>query len=554
MLDELCLGIFRSPVQRFIIQRTEEPEVVGNGSFHHKVILEHHAEFLPECFVGDGADILSVNVDLTGIRIIQPQQQIQNGGLAGTGGAQDAQGLSVFQAEGQVGDIGADTGVGEGHIPEFDMGRLLQNFTGFFNQQILGSDQNLANPAGTGFALGPHDEDSGNAHHGIEDHGKVLQEGHNDAAFTGTAVDPVGTDHYHQRQTQIQHQGRGGICDGGYGAGLHVNVGQFLVHVVEPVLFVLSFTQGLDDPDAGDVFLNHPDNLIQHGLLMGIHGNTDLGDQVHQHSDNGQQSNQNQGKGYVHAEHHNDAAHQQNGSPDTQPLDTGQHLVDVIGITGQPGFGGGNRQFIHLPGRQTFQLLEQIMADGQRDLTGGDGGHSVGPDVQAQTKSGAQDHQAAVDINADDLTCGDFVIQHDLHQIRDEELHDSAGQFDEHGKQNMPPIRSYISLDIFQLPRLHPFCSADLDLCQQLCQLNTFYFCQILSQQFVPLRVHFVNLWQSIQRFLRGIQLHNPPVLLGWGTGHVTGFLQCNGLTGNVTLVNKNQLRQLVLRNARIGA
>ena len=73
-----------------------------------------------------------------------------------------------------------------------------------------------------------------------------------------------------------------------------------------------------------------------------------------------------------HSVHYDFAPHQQNGGPDTQPLDPGQQLVDVIGVAGETGLGGGHRQVVHLPGRQAAEPVKEIVSDGQGDLAGAD--------------------------------------------------------------------------------------------------------------------------------------------------------------------------------------
>ena len=122
----------------------------------------------------------------------------------------------MLQLEGKILNIFAHTGIGEGHIPEFNMGRMFLFLLRGKNGQILFRFQNGSHTSCAGLTLGIHDEDSGNAQHGIEDHGKILQKSHDDTRFTFTGVDPKRTNDHHQRQTQIQRQGCGGVgnrCD-----------------------------------------------------------------------------------------------------------------------------------------------------------------------------------------------------------------------------------------------------------------------------------------------------------------------------------------------------
>ena len=98
------------------LRDAEEADVVGNGALGDEIVLEYDAELFAQDIGWNGADILPVNEDAAFVSFIQPHQKIQNGTLAAAGAAQDAQGLPVLQSKGQVIDIFAHTGVGEGNI------------------------------------------------------------------------------------------------------------------------------------------------------------------------------------------------------------------------------------------------------------------------------------------------------------------------------------------------------------------------------------------------------------------------------------------------------
>ena len=88
----------------------------------------------------------------------------------------------MVQGKGQTFDVFADAGIGKVHVPEFDVGRILLRFRGGQGSQILGKGQHIRHTVGTGFTLAPHDKDPGDTQHGVEDHGEVLEECHNDTA------------------------------------------------------------------------------------------------------------------------------------------------------------------------------------------------------------------------------------------------------------------------------------------------------------------------------------------------------------------------------------
>ena len=247
-------------------------------------------------------------------------------------------------------------------------------------------------------------------------------------------MDPVGTDDHHQGQTQIQSQTGHGIGNGGNETGFHIHAGEFVVDAAEPALLKFSFAQGLDDTDAGDVLLNGPDHPVQNALLLGVEGDAGLGDEIDHDADDRQQTDEHQRKDPVHGQHHANAANQQNGGPDAQALESGQQLVYIISIAGEPGFGGGDGQLVHLPGRKALELLEQIVADGTGDAAGAFCAHPVCPDVAAQTAGGAEQHQSAVEPDGQDVPGGNLLIQHHFHETGDQQFQHRAQQFDHHGE------------------------------------------------------------------------------------------------------------------------
>ena len=340
-------------------------------------------------------------------------------------------------------------GVGKAHVPELDVGGVfLRAFPGE-HRQVLRKLQHIRHPACAGLALGPHDEDSGDPQHGVEDHGEVLQKGHNHTAPDGPGVDPESPDDHHQGQPQVENQGGNRVRDAGDDAGLGIHPAELIVYPAEAVLFVFGFAQGLDDPDAGDVLLHGAHHIVQNPLLSGVEPNAGFGDEVHHHRDEGQQRQQHQGQHRIHAQHHADAPQQQNGGPDAQPLDPGQQLVYIVGVAGEPGLGGGYREGIHLPLGEALQLMEQVVAQRQGDFAGAFGAHAVCQDVEAQASPGGQQHGGPQQEDGPYIPGGDLHVQHVLHHIGNQQLHHRAQQLDEHREQNVAPIGA----DIPRQPR-----------------------------------------------------------------------------------------------------
>jgi len=81
--------------------------------------------------------------------------------------------------------------------------------------KILGKIQNIGYPIGAGETLGAHHKDPGDAQHGVEDLGEVLQKCHNHAAFAVAGVDPESAQQHGKGQSQIQRQSCHGVGDRG---------------------------------------------------------------------------------------------------------------------------------------------------------------------------------------------------------------------------------------------------------------------------------------------------------------------------------------------------
>ena len=86
-LNKFRLGSLGSRHQVGIFQLPEEIDVMSDGAFRDEVILEHHTELFPQNLIGNGADILSVDLDAAFVGIVQPQKQIDDGRLARAGRA-----------------------------------------------------------------------------------------------------------------------------------------------------------------------------------------------------------------------------------------------------------------------------------------------------------------------------------------------------------------------------------------------------------------------------------------------------------------------------------
>ena len=147
-------------------------DVLVNGVGKEHVVLEHHAELLVQLLQGNGGEFPPANLDQPGVRVVQPHQQGHQGGLAAACGADDAQGFPGAQAKADVFHAGLGFAVREGDVVKHNViGGLHWLLWG--DVEIFGGFQHLLNAGAGGDALGAHDENAGDGHHGVEDDGEV---------------------------------------------------------------------------------------------------------------------------------------------------------------------------------------------------------------------------------------------------------------------------------------------------------------------------------------------------------------------------------------------
>ena len=77
-----------------------EVQILQDGIREEEIILEDHAEAAVKVRFVKLRERLTVQPDLALIRLVEPQQELQQGALAAARGADDAQGLAPLQGKG----------------------------------------------------------------------------------------------------------------------------------------------------------------------------------------------------------------------------------------------------------------------------------------------------------------------------------------------------------------------------------------------------------------------------------------------------------------------
>ena len=313
--------------------------------------------------------------------VIEPGNQVEQGGFAAAGGTNDGRGLAgqCRKADLLQGVI-VGTGVAEADILKPDhTGPLfaLQGLFGHFRRRVMDGGrgvQHLVDTVGGHARTGQHDCHHGQHQeghdnlHGVGDEGNHLAHLHG-PHIHGLAAEPDDeqTGAVHDQRHERHHTGHSAV---GEQLGLH----QFPVGHIKPLFLKLLAAEGAYWHDTGEDFPAdqvEPVHQRLHEFELG-HGN------LHQYTDENQQRRHRQegnpGQAGVAAGHMDDAADAQNGRVSHHPQQDDAdklHLLDVIGGTGDEGCGGelfnlGMGEANH----RREGLPTQIPADGRRHPRG----------------------------------------------------------------------------------------------------------------------------------------------------------------------------------------
>ena len=228
------------------------------------------------------------------------------------------------------------------------------------------------------------------------------------------------------------------------------------VGVVEAVPLGLLLAEGLDDADALGVFPDHAGHVVGAELLVVVEGNAPAGDEPHGDGDEGHDGDEHQGQHRLHHEGHDHAADQQAGGPDAQTLEHAHHLVDVVGVRGQAGLQGRDREGVQLAGGEVGDLSEQVVADLLRGVPGDPGGDAVGGDVAENGQHGADEHQKARQKDHPPAARGDDVVDDGGQKQGEKQVHDRSAELDDESQDHLRQKRPDVGYDVLQNRKSFP--------------------------------------------------------------------------------------------------
>ena len=371
------------------------PEVVRHSAGKQQVLLEHHGHAVPE-----GCQIIPAHVHAPhpdgALRcIIEPGDQLDQGGFPAAGAPHDAH---DFPAPDGQGDVPEHRFPGTAFILEGNLVERHRSVLDRFHRLFRRSEgafflQHFPDPLDRFFRKGQHHQDHGHHHQGPQDLEAVGEQGGKltdvQQPATGGEDQPgaLGQKENHDSVDADLHQG---IVQGHdpfpFGEqGLDLPGG-----CVEFSGFRFFPDKGFHHPDALDVFFH----FVVQGIVLGEplpeQAQGPPGDLVQapaQHRDHHQKA---QGHPASHVPGHEKGGQQVEGGPESCAHQHHEGHLDVLDVRGEPGHQRGGREPVDVPEGKLLDLAEHVLAEIPGKAAGGPGAGDPGHIAAAQ---GAQSHQ-----------------------------------------------------------------------------------------------------------------------------------------------------------------
>jgi len=261
--DGQCLPEFRLSGVGLAVE-----QVAAHGAGEQMRLLRHQPDAAPEQVRVELAHVHPADPHAAVGGVEEARQQVDQGGLARSGAADDRGGLPLMHGKAHVGEhrlLGA--GVGEAHVHEFHLSAADTVDDGVARRAHAGLGlEHFADPVGRhGRPRDHHGHERGH-HHGHQDLHQVAKEGNQGADLHGPVLDPERPepDHGHAGDVQDEHDDR--EHQGHQAAGLKGGVGDIHVRLAEPHGLDVFAHERPDDADARELFPQHPVHRVDAGL------------------------------------------------------------------------------------------------------------------------------------------------------------------------------------------------------------------------------------------------------------------------------------------------
>ena len=352
-----------------------EDDVASNRAGEKEHILEHLAEVTAQGCNGDPADVDAIDQNLALLDVVVADDEAQDGGLAGAGGADEGHGLLGVDVEGHALQDPLAGLVGKPDVLELDLAPdLLQLDDVFLVLQVGGHIHDGEDLLRRGEGLLEHVKLLRQLLDGVEELGDIHVEGDNDGAVDGLAqecpvLDVALARHIQQAQHRcdVEHVDHGAenaedVHAVALGLGQAVAAGEEIL-----VLFVLP-VEDLGDLHAGEV-LGQVGIQVRGGIVDGAvdHSGEPAEDHRKDHQE-GHEAQHHQGQGVVQHQHGAQHADDHHGIFAQGHQNVGEHVGDAVGIVGDTGHQLAHRDVVELLVGELLDVGEDVLADLRQDL------------------------------------------------------------------------------------------------------------------------------------------------------------------------------------------
>lgn len=347
--------------------RIAPAQVVGYGAGKQHIFLQHHGHAFPQGFQPVAAHIHAAHLHAAARYVVQPGDQLHQGGFAAAGAPHEADCLPALYVQIDIlqhrfpraAFIGKFHVV-EGHGP---VGHGLHRVCRRREGALF--PQHFHDPLDAFFRKGQHDHDHGQHHEGAQDLEAVGQQGGKLPDVQGLSLGgqdqfgPLGQQKHHDPVDADLHQG---VVQG------HVPFafGEELLHLfggfVEFGDFLFFPHKGLDHPDALDVLFHF---IVQGVVLRKAHpelGHGYYGDLVQPHRQDGDHNQKAQGHAAAHVPGHKKRRQQVEGRPEGRADQHHESHLDVLDVGGEPGHQGGGGEPVDVAEGEFLDLVEYVLA------------------------------------------------------------------------------------------------------------------------------------------------------------------------------------------------
>ena len=435
-------------------------QIVPDGAGEEQVLLEHDAHGVPQGGQVVIPHIPAAHLHGAGGGVIEAGDQLDQGGLGGTGAADDAHGGTRRNVQG---DVRQSVFLRLGVVFEADIfkvdGAVLDggHRPGGVGQVGL-FGEHLPDAAGAGQGPGHLKKDAGEHHDRVEHLEHIAEEGGELAHAHGTQEDEIAAEPHDADDGGVHDRLEGGHIQHGEAEGLGAGVAEFGVDLLKLLIFPVAPHKGFDDPDGSEAFLDAAVQMV-HGALLAAVERSHLADDPAQHDgqdggshqkDHGQPGAEDKGHAQPH-EQHDRAAYQR--------PQAGVHGVEEHGgVGGHTGDQGGSGEPVQVGKVELLDGGVFGQAQFRRKAVGIAGGKPGIEQAGDQGQHGAEGHENALAQDDGHIVGGHALVDEGGHKYGNDHLTPAFQDQQKHRYRKVLPVGFAVPENQPKILHRHPSC------------------------------------------------------------------------------------------------